>query len=46
MVNRVLEITFVLVILYLVLNNYQGFGSVVRSVGSVYSSSVKTLQGR
>lgn len=46
MVRQLLEITFVLIILYLVVNNASGFSSAVRSIGSVYGSSVKVLQGR
>jgi len=46
MITRVLEITFVLIILYLVLANAYGFSSAVTSIGSVYTTSVKALQGR
>lgn len=46
MVSKILEITFVLIIIFLVVNNASGFSSVVRSIGSVYGSSVKVLQGR
>lgn len=45
-VNRVLEATVVLVLMYLVVANANGFSMAVRSVGSVYSGAVKTLQGR
>lgn len=45
-VNRVVEITFVLVALFLVLSNAGAFGTVVTSIGNVYSSSVRTLQGK
>jgi len=45
-VGQLLEITFVLIILFLVLNNGSAFSSVVRSLGSVYTGSVKVLQGR
>jgi hypothetical protein len=44
--SRWIEVTFVLVLVYLVLTNYKGFASAVSSLGSVYSSSVKVLQGR
>jgi hypothetical protein len=46
MVSRILEISFTLILVYLVLANAYGFSSAVESVGSVYVSSVKALQGR
>ena len=45
-VGKVLEITFILVLMYLVLTNGSGFSSAVASVGSGYTSAVRTLQGR
>jgi hypothetical protein len=45
-VERWIEITFVLIVLYLVLTNSDGFSSAVRSLGSVYTQSVRALQGR
>jgi len=45
-VGRVLEITFILVLMYLVLTNGSAFSQVTQSIGSVYTSSVRTLQGR
>ena len=45
-VGRWLEITFVLIILYLVLSRAFGFSSVVKSIGGVYVNAVKALQGR
>jgi hypothetical protein len=45
-VDRILEITFTLIILYLVLSRAEGFSEVVRSISSAYIGSVKTLQGR
>lgn len=44
--SRWIEVTFVLILVYLVLVNYKGFSSAVASIGSVYGSSVKVLQGR
>lgn len=44
--SRWIEITFVLIVLYLVLSRALGFSSVVRSIGKVYVESVKALQGR
>jgi hypothetical protein len=46
MVGRILEITFVLVLIYLVASNAQGFSQVVKSIGSVYTESVRALQAR
>ncbi len=45
-VGRILEITFVLIVLYLVLSNGSSFGSVVNTIGSTYIGAVKALQGR
>ena len=45
-VGRWLEITFVLIILYLVLSRAFGFSAVVKSMGGVYVNAVKALQGR
>ena len=44
--GRVLEITFLLILVYLVLSRALGFSTAVRSVGKVYVDSVKALQGR
>lgn len=44
--GRILEITFVLIVLYLVLNNADHFGSAVKTIGDTYVKSVKVLQGR
>jgi hypothetical protein len=46
MIGKVLEITFVLVLAYLVLANAPNFSIAVQSVGGVYNGAVKTLQGR
>ena len=46
MVSRVLEITFVSVLVYLVLSNATGFGAVTDSIAQAYVGSVKALQGR
>ena len=46
MLGRWLEITFVLIILYLVLSRATGFSSAVRSISSGYIGAVKALQGR
>lgn len=44
--SQIIEATVVLVILYLVLANAFGFSTVLATAGNVYSTSVKTLQGR
>lgn len=41
-----IEIGLVAVLTYLVLTNAQGFSQVAASVGNVYSSSIRALQGR
>jgi hypothetical protein len=46
MINRILEITFVLVMAYLVIANAGNFATAIRALGSVYIGSVRTLQGR
>lgn len=45
-VNRWIEITFTLVLVFLVLSNGQAFSMIANTVGSVYANSVKVLQGR
>jgi hypothetical protein len=44
--DKVLEITFTLIMLYLILVNYKGFSNVVSSLGGAYTGAVKALQGR
>jgi hypothetical protein len=44
--GRVLEITIVAVVLYLVLSNAFGFSTIIRTAGDVYAKSVAALQGR
>lgn len=46
MVDRVLEVSFTLILVYLVLSRASGFSNVVRSIGSAYVEAVKALQGR
>jgi hypothetical protein len=45
-VSQVLEITFILILLYLVLTNGSAFSQVVGASGNVYTNAVRTLQGR
>ena len=44
--GRALEITFLLILVYLILSRAVGFSSAVRAVGKVYVDSVEALQGR
>ncbi len=44
--NRVIEVTFVLIVLFLVLSRATGFSSAVRSISQGYIGAVKALQGR
>lgn len=46
MINRILEITFVLVMAYLVIANAGNFSKAIGAIGGVYIGAVKTLQGR
>ncbi len=46
MVSKILEITFTLVLVYLVLSMSDGFSEAITAIGNVYSKSVKTLQAR
>lgn len=40
------EITFFVILIYLILSRSQGFSSVVRSTSNAYIGAVKALQGR
>ncbi len=46
MVGRILEITFVAIMAYLVIANAGNFSTAIKALGSVYIGAVKTLQGR
>jgi hypothetical protein len=46
MVGKIIEVTAVLIGLYLVLTNSDSFGTVASATGTVYTGAVKTLQGR
>lgn len=46
MIAKVLSGTAVLVGMYLILKNSSSTVDVINSLGSIYSSGVKTLQGR
>ncbi len=46
MIAKVLSGTAILVGMYLILTNSKSTVSVINSLGSTYTNSVKTLQGR
>lgn len=45
-ISKLLSGTAILIGMYLILKNSKSTVSVINSLGSVYTSSVKTLQGR
>lgn len=45
-VGRILEISFILIFVYLVVTNFVGFSSATSAVGNLYTGSVRALQGR
>lgn len=45
-VGRILEISFVLVFVYLVVTNFVGFSAATNAIGNLYTGGVRTLQGR
>lgn len=45
-VDKLIEITATLIIVYLVVINGEKFSQVVGAVGGVYNNSIRTLQGR
>jgi len=44
--DNAFEIAMVAIVLYLVVTNAGGFSQVAASIGNVYTSGVKALQGR
>jgi len=46
MIGRILEITFLLILVYLVLSRALDFSQAVNAIGNVYVQSVRALQGR
>ena len=46
MIGKWMEITFILIIAFLVLKNASEFSIAAQTVGGVYSGAVITLQGR
>ena len=45
-IGKILEITFVAVLVYLILKNAGGFNTVAGASAGAYSTAVKALQGR
>jgi len=45
-INRIIEGTITLILVFLVLTNAQSFDTVASAIGNVYSNAVRTLQGR
>lgn len=46
MIDRVLEITFTLILIYLVLSRAEGFSTSIGAISGAYTESVRALQGR
>lgn len=46
MVGRILEGTFLAVMLFLILTHADAFSSAAKAVGGLYTGAVSTLQGR
>lgn len=46
MLDKYLGIAFVLIVLYLILSNRQGFDSAIRGIGGLNIASIGALQGR
>jgi hypothetical protein len=44
--GRILEITFTLIAMFLVITNAENFSKAANAVGNVYINAVSTLQGR
>lgn len=45
MVGTILEATFMIIIIGLILANANAFSTAIQAVGGVYTSAVKTLSG-
>lgn len=46
MAGRIIEVSFLLVLAYLVVANAGGFSLAMNSLSGAYTSAVRTLQGR
>lgn len=46
MVSQIIEVTFILIMTYLILKDAGAFSTAAKAVGDVYTSAVRTLQGR
>lgn len=45
-IEQIIEGTVLLILVYLVVTNFVGFSSAANAVANVYTSGVRTLQGR
>lgn len=45
-VRRWMEITFILIVIFLVLSRAGAFSAAIKAIGGVYVGGVKALQGR
>lgn len=45
-VTNIIEATFLLILVFLVVVNANGFNTAATAIGGVYTSAVKALQGR
>lgn len=45
-ISKIISGTGILIALYLLVKNASGASNVIKSLGGVYTSGVKTLQGR
>lgn len=46
MVGRIIEVTFTMIMTYLILKDAGAFSTAAKAVGDVYTGAVSTLQGR
>lgn len=46
MVGKVIDGSFVAILVFLVVSNAFGFGQAMSAIASAYTSAVRTLQGR
>jgi hypothetical protein len=45
-IGDIIEVTFVLIMAYLILTNADGFSKAATAVSGLYNGAVRTLQGR
>lgn len=46
MIGRIIEVTFTLIAMYLIIINADKFSTAANAVGGVYVNAVRTLQGQ